>query len=334
MNHLFIMTGLLAVLPLTVTASRANEPAVRIAKFKDNKVAAVCYTLDDGLRSQYTIAAPIFKRAGVPATFYIISGVVADNAAAATAKEAGTFGGVTWDEVRELAAQGHEIGNHTLTHPNLAQIYDRVELERQIEEGADLLQRELGVFPVSFAYPYDGQRQHTHRAVLRRHAVYRGGYRRIGKADETPAGLNEWLDRLIEKNRWEPGVIHGLEEGTYDPLKPEVLEAHLQYAKSRADTLWLGTYADVARYTQEAEATRARVIEQTADQVTLVLETALDTKLFNVPLTVIIRAPGVTAAGAADADGKAVPVRVAADEVWLDAKPGGAPLTVKFSKQP
>ena len=38
----------------------------------------VTYTFDDGLADQYTIAYPMFRKAGLPATFFIIGSKVGD----------------------------------------------------------------------------------------------------------------------------------------------------------------------------------------------------------------------------------------------------------------
>jgi len=42
-------------------------------------------------------------------------------------------GGVTWDQWRQAAEQGHEIGSHSLSHPDLAELSDS-ELRRQLSE--------------------------------------------------------------------------------------------------------------------------------------------------------------------------------------------------------
>ena len=61
---------------------------------------------------------------------------------------------MTWDEARELAAAGVELGGHTVTHPILARL-DRATAEREVGEGAAALRRGLGEARVTtFAYPW------------------------------------------------------------------------------------------------------------------------------------------------------------------------------------
>ena len=60
---------------------------------------------------------------------------------------------VGWSTLRQLAAEGVEIGGHTRTHPFL----DRLEgeaLRGEIAGGLDDLEEKLGTRPQTFAYPY------------------------------------------------------------------------------------------------------------------------------------------------------------------------------------
>jgi peptidoglycan/xylan/chitin deacetylase (PgdA/CDA1 family) len=306
--HLLV-AGTMAV--SAVASATADEP-VRIAPFKGNKTAAVSYTFDDGLRDQYTVAAPILEKLEIPATFFIIPGKVAKSADELAAKKAGEWGGVTWDEVRSLAAKGFEIGNHSLTHPNLTKT-DDTQLEEQVEVSADLLQKETGIFPVSFCFPYNAHDERVDREVYKHHAVARTFQRAFGKKDQSVDGLNQWIDTLIAKGDWGVTMIHGLIEGFDSPLDPQMFEQHLAYAKGRQPHLWIDTFGNVGRYVKEAKSAKVRIIEKSANSVTFALDSELDPKLFNVPLTVIISAPGA-----------------AKDEVLAECVPDGKPVTIKW----
>jgi sialate O-acetylesterase len=82
---------------------------------------AVSLTYDDGLPVHYEHVAPTLERAGLRGTFYA---VVRSDLMHHPEK---------W---RELAAKGHELGNHTLFHP-CRRTQDR---ERWLEEAFDLRQ--------------------------------------------------------------------------------------------------------------------------------------------------------------------------------------------------
>jgi peptidoglycan/xylan/chitin deacetylase (PgdA/CDA1 family) len=59
---------------------------------------------------------------------------------------------MTWDEVREMAANGISFGAHTKSHPILGMISDD-QLREEIEGSKQRLQDELGRAPVHFCYP-------------------------------------------------------------------------------------------------------------------------------------------------------------------------------------
>jgi peptidoglycan/xylan/chitin deacetylase (PgdA/CDA1 family) len=59
---------------------------------------------------------------------------------------------MSFAQIKELAAEGHEIGSHSLTHPFMTRCND-AELERELHESRRILQLELGRPVVSFCYP-------------------------------------------------------------------------------------------------------------------------------------------------------------------------------------
>ena len=67
------------------------------------------------------------------------------------------------DLVRSIAERGHEIGNHTLSHPcsgnflwsreRALEDYTLERMERDILDANRVIERELKITPVTFAYP-------------------------------------------------------------------------------------------------------------------------------------------------------------------------------------
>jgi peptidoglycan/xylan/chitin deacetylase (PgdA/CDA1 family) len=60
-----------------------------------------------------------------------------------------------WEQVRDLAEAGIEIGDHTWSHPLLPRC-SRDELEREIFTSKAILEERLGTKVRSFAYPHGG----------------------------------------------------------------------------------------------------------------------------------------------------------------------------------
>lgn len=59
---------------------------------------------------------------------------------------------MSWDQIRQLASQGHTIGSHTMTHPNIAYVSEE-EMRSELGDSKRKLETELGTPIVHFAYP-------------------------------------------------------------------------------------------------------------------------------------------------------------------------------------
>jgi peptidoglycan/xylan/chitin deacetylase (PgdA/CDA1 family) len=94
---------------------------------------------DDGTATQYEHRMLLSER-GIPATFYVNTGKL------------GQPGYMTWDDVATMAAEGHEIGGHTLNHAHLAGLSDTQQRAEICDDRAHLVAR--GYAAVSFAYPH------------------------------------------------------------------------------------------------------------------------------------------------------------------------------------
>jgi len=122
----------------------------------------VVFTFDDAYLSTMRHAPDVFERHGVRATFYAVPGRVGtssdwDGPAARPL--------ATWDSLREAAARGHEIGNHTFDHPHLAGLTDEEQFQQIARADARL--RAEGFNPRSFCYPY-GSLDASAMAAVRR----------------------------------------------------------------------------------------------------------------------------------------------------------------------
>jgi peptidoglycan/xylan/chitin deacetylase (PgdA/CDA1 family) len=104
--------------------------------------ALVSVTLDDGWTNQYTNALPALTKYSVPATFYIISGSLTDQ----PDYMSGT-------QVKALKTAGHEIGDHTITHPDLTTLSAAL-LTSEMKNSQATLQTLIGAPVPNFAYPY------------------------------------------------------------------------------------------------------------------------------------------------------------------------------------
>lgn len=71
---------------------------------------------------------------------------------------------MSFDQIRTLQQDGHEIGSHSLTHPFMVRCSD-AELERELHESRRILEAELGAPVRSFCYPDGNCDARTERAA-------------------------------------------------------------------------------------------------------------------------------------------------------------------------
>jgi peptidoglycan/xylan/chitin deacetylase (PgdA/CDA1 family) len=107
----------------------------------------VCITFDDGCETDLIAAAPILREFAFNATFYLTAGLL------------GKPGYLNPSQVRELDAQGFQIGCHSMTHPYLDDLAEP-ELKREIVESKVSIETILGHSIEHFSCPggrYDEQ---------------------------------------------------------------------------------------------------------------------------------------------------------------------------------
>lgn len=136
-----------AFVVLATTAAHAAKPLKPIPD------KLVVLTFDDSVKSHFTVVAPILKKHGFGATFFITEGFEF---------KTNKRHYMRWEEIARLHADGFEIGNHTKDHMSLIPYNEKV-LERQLVKLADQLEhinkrcRAHGIpRTTSFAYPGNG----------------------------------------------------------------------------------------------------------------------------------------------------------------------------------
>ena len=135
----------------------------------------IAITFDDGPDPQWTPKIlDVLKQENAPATFFLI-GIQADK-----------FGGVTERVFRE----GHEIGNHTFTHPDIANIsHGFMKLELNLTE--QLFASRLGMRTILFRPPYSiDQEPDTEDQVRPLETTQNLGYITVGDKIDP----NDWRD--------------------------------------------------------------------------------------------------------------------------------------------
>jgi peptidoglycan/xylan/chitin deacetylase (PgdA/CDA1 family) len=100
-----------------------------------------CLSFDDGHPSWRDVVVPILDELGVPATFFVTSGLI------------DRPGNLTWPDCRVMHRAGYHFGSHTVTHPRLSDTDDDAAV-REILESKKVLEDQLGTEIHDFAAPY------------------------------------------------------------------------------------------------------------------------------------------------------------------------------------
>src|SRR3954452_11330436 len=103
----FPLAWLLPLIALAVWLS-----PTRLSAFEPVPDGLVVLTFDDSVASHATFVAPLLKKLGFGATFFITEGFEFP-----TDKEHY----MTWEQIAALNAEGFEIGNHTRSHTGVGQ---------------------------------------------------------------------------------------------------------------------------------------------------------------------------------------------------------------------
>lgn len=134
----------------------------------------VAITFDDSYQNNLP-AARVLAEHHLPATFFIPAAYVATDHVYDWDRDLPVrLPNLTWDEVVQMAELGHEIGSHTMTHPNMASL-SNTEALKELIDSKKLLENKLGRSVRWFAYPF-GNPEHfrTEQLALVKEAGYEG----------------------------------------------------------------------------------------------------------------------------------------------------------------
>lgn len=198
----------------------------------------VTVSLDDSWISQYVTALPILDDADIKATFYITTQPIIE----------GWLDFMTPLQVRNIAQRGHEVGNHTITHPHLLEL-SAVDISKEIIDAKTYLQGLTGMSVTTFAHPY-GEFNDNIKDLVRTsgHLTARG----IGQVnlntrltdkydlnsscilrDTSFTDIKAKIDEAIAQKRWYILCIHEVKTGgTEFSITPTQFQEIVNYIKS------------------------------------------------------------------------------------------------------
>ena len=273
--------GLIILPLLSMVSSGIHAQNVSIAQYAGNKQAAISFTFDDGLKEQYTVLFPKLKELGIKGTFCLIGSRMEHQP---KNPEKQTF---TWEQAKEMAADGQEITSHGYNHQNVSKL-TADQLRYEVQHNDTLIYQRTGSFPRTYFYP--GNRKSDE-------AVAYCSQDRVGTRTEqvslgskrTQEWFESYLNDVISKGKWAVTMTHGIRIG-YDSFGDETrLWKMFDYAleQEKAGKLWIATFHDVAAYIQERDNTVLKV-KMRKKRFIVIPKIKLDNKIFNKELTLVL----------------------------------------------
>ena len=231
-----------AVFSLFVACCSAQTPAVKVLPWNGHS-AAVSLTFDDARTVHLDVAIPELNKRHLHATFFLIVSKL-----------------TRLDDWRRAQSQGHEIGNHSVSHLHSADLNKETE-ETQVEDAKNFLDSNFKSNVVIFAYPYTEISPGLAFWVKRYDFAARGGRDNSNelfiRSDVQPDWYNlpsqascskcdttvykGWIDQATSMHAWTILQIHGIGDPStgFEPIPTNTFIYLLDYLKAQeGQGLW------------------------------------------------------------------------------------------------
>ncbi len=180
----------------------------------------VSITFDDGIESTYTNGYSLMEKYGLDGTFYIISSVIGNDPYY-----------MTLDQLKALKASGHEIGSHSVTHPELINLTN-TQINTELQKSRNNLQNWLSLNVTDFATPHGEYNSNvltyakkyytSHRSVdvgfnsRENFDIYNIKVQNV-VASTTTAQIMDWVNQAVAQHTWLVLVYHAVDSNTSIP---------------------------------------------------------------------------------------------------------------------
>jgi peptidoglycan/xylan/chitin deacetylase (PgdA/CDA1 family) len=219
---------------------------------------------------------------------------------------------ITWPEIKAYAKNGHEFGNHTISHPRLS-VLDEDNLLYELEKCKEEILNQLGPkHTFSAECPFGTENERVMQYAYKIHPALRNRMpepfleelNRASKKNPSPYNkeyvqwqrgplqkttveqMKAWVDTLlVHDNIWLVLTFHGVDGIGWEAIPHEKHKAYFSYMKENEKDLWVGTFGDVTKYMRERMSAKIDVDKSNEDKIIVNINHALDTTLYNFPLT-------------------------------------------------
>lgn len=247
-----------------ITRAQSEESTF---SWPEGKQAAVSLSFDDARPSQVDRGTALFKEYGVKVTFYVVPANVEERLQG-------------W---KRAVADGHEIGNHSLTHPctgNFSWARDKAlenytyeQMQTELQKANERIEELLDVTPETFAYPcgqkFVGRGRQTRSYVPLVADLFTAGRGWLDEGPNDPAfcdlaqltgmsmdasdfeDIKPLLEETRKKGRWLVLAGHDIGREGSQTTRISLLKKLIAYAQEPDNGIWLAPLGTVAEYVKE-----------------------------------------------------------------------------------
>ena len=263
MNNFFIAVVVMLVSKIT-WAQQTPDTAFT---WPQDKQAAISLTFDDARMSQVDSGTALLDQYGIKATFFVVPSSVEERL----------------DGWKKAVANGHEIGNHTISHPctgnflwsrqNALENYSIDDMRNELLECNKRIEKLLGVKPEVFAYPcgqkFVGRESNTKSYVplvaelfivgrgWRDEAMNDPGFcdlAQVSGIEMDGKNFDEILPLIEEAKRtgqWLVLAGHEMAGSGVQTTRLAMLKQLIEYVQDPANGIWIAPAGTVAKYIRD-----------------------------------------------------------------------------------
>lgn len=271
----------------------------KIARWYDDKSAAVSLRFDDTLQSHVQVVAPMLSKVSMPGTFMV-------NPGKSLFKKNEKF----W--MIDVPAMGHDLGNHTMNHRGAVDVKDA---DFEIGEATRIIRHifpkrsPLMLFASGGGEKWGGKRWKNaspkYKGLVQKYDLidlYDGQHDSFGVTWRvTVDDMRRQVEDAIKEGRHQAFSFHRIgSPGWKDRLRNltggnnyafpvDKFESFINYLSSVSDRVWVATLLDILKYEKEFENSTLVNVAFDINSVAVDLIVNTDSDLYNQNLTMVFQ---------------------------------------------
>lgn len=277
---------IILVMISSLNKAQTIDSLYEVATWQGFRSSAVSFTFDDNTPNQLAVALPLFDKYGFKMTFYPVINW-----------------GPNWAALQAAALNGHEIGSHTVSHPNLSSSTEEDEKNEYKNSQNTINSHVTGQKCITIAYPYCAignselcneyfiaARTCSGAIVPKTPSNFMDISSIVCGSEGSVQRSSDFVNkaRLAESsNGWVVFLIHALDNETgYSPTSSNELDGALEYMNQNDNKYWVTSFGNVAKYIKERNSVSIEELAKSDTSISFTVSDTLDNDIYNIPVSV------------------------------------------------